>query len=219
MNGARSTTLRAATAADVPNLLDVLGSDPSEEQLGMAGGHMARARAFRALMNAGLTDSAALVRTTVAVRDGRVVGLLQTGNEIGDHVTLGLAINVVRVFGFDVFAFARRDRWRAKVHLSPPVGAFHIAELHVHRDCRSLGIGGALMAEAERAARAMRASVMSLTTSTNNPARRLYERCGFAVTASRTDPDYRALTGVDGRVLMLKKLDGGSMGEKPRRRV
>lgn len=199
--------LRAATIDDVPSLLDVLGSDPSEEQLAMAGGHVARARAFRSLMNMILTDSAALAHTTVAVRDGRVVGLLQTGNEIGDQVTLGLVINVVRVFGFGVLAFARRDRLRAKVHIAPPPGAFHIAEVHVHRDCRSLGIGGVLMAEVERAARAAHARVMSLTTTTSNPARRLYERCGFAVTATRTDRNYRALTGVDGRILMLKQLD------------
>jgi ribosomal protein S18 acetylase RimI-like enzyme len=207
-------TFRAATIDDVPNLLDILGADPSQEQLGMSGGDAARARAFRALMNARLTDVPALAHTTVAVRDGRIVGLMQTGNEIGDRVTFQLMVDVVRVFGFGVFAFARRDRLRARVHLSPPDGAFHIAELHVHRDCRSGGIGAALMAEAEHVARTMRASVMSLTTTTSNPARRLYERCGYTVIATRTDPDYRALTGVDGRVLMLKQL-GGWMREKP----
>lgn len=200
-------TFRAATADDVPSLLDILGAEPSAEQLGMCGGHAARARAFRALMNARLTDSAALVHTTVAEWDDRVVGLVQTGNEIGDRVTLGLIGDIVRVFGFGVLAFARRDRLRARVHLAPPTGAFHIAELHVHRDCRSGGIGAALMAEAEHAARAKHASVMSLTTATNNPARRLYERCGFVVTATRTDLDYSAVTGVEGRVLMLKQLE------------
>lgn len=207
MTTVMSTTFRAATAADVPSLLDVLGAEPSEEQLGMAGGHVARAGAFRALMNKTLTNSAALAHTTVAVRDGRVIGLLQTGDEIGDRVSPGLIVDVVRVFGFGVLAFAHRDRLRARVHLAPPAGAFHVAELHVHRDCRGAGIGAALMAEAERAARATRTRVMSLTTTTNNPARRLYARCGFEVVATRTDRDYRAVTGVDGRILMLKELD------------
>lgn len=197
---------RIATVDDVPSLLDVLGPDPSDEQLAMAGGDAVRARDFRELMNAHLVSRTALAHTTVALRNGRVVGLLQTGSEIGDRVTFALVANIVRVFGFGVFAFVRRDRLRARVHLAPPAGAFHIAELHVHRDCRNGGIGGVLMAEAERAARAAGALVMSLTTTTNNPARRLYERCAFVVTATRTDPEYRALTGVDGRILMLKKL-------------
>jgi ribosomal protein S18 acetylase RimI-like enzyme len=62
------------------------------------------------------------------------------------------------------------------------------------------------MAEVERAARAGGADAMSVTTATNNTARRLYERCAFVVTATRTDPEYRALTGVDGRILMLEKV-------------
>jgi hypothetical protein len=39
---------------------------------------------------------------------------------------------------------------------------------------------------------------------TNNPARRLYARFGFEVVETRTDSAYEALTGVAGRVLMIK---------------
>lgn len=198
--------VRTAAVDDIPGLLAVLGDEPSDEQLGMANGNVHRARAFRALMNARLTVPTALAQTTVAVSNGRVCGLLQTGAELGDQITLALVVNVVRIFGVHALSFARRDRARAKVHIPTPAGAFHIAELHVRSDLRNGGIGGTLMMEAERAARAAGATVMSLTTTTSNPARRLYERCGFEVVETRTHRDYERYTGVAGRVLMLKRL-------------
>lgn len=45
-----------------------------------------------------------------------------------------------------------------------------------------------------------------LTTTTGNPARRLYERKGYTVTATRTDPAYERYTGAAGRVFMEKPL-------------
>jgi hypothetical protein len=45
-----------------------------------------------------------------------------------------------------------------------------------------------------------------LITLTTNPARRLYERFGFAVTTVRTDPELRRITGADGQLLMVKRL-------------
>jgi len=47
---------------------------------------------------------------------------------------------------------------------------------------------------------------MSLTTHTSNPARRLYERHGYRVVETRTDPAYERYTGIEGRVLMVKEL-------------
>jgi len=201
-------SLRPAALNDVSAVLAVLGDEPSDEQLGMANGNVQRAREFRALMNARLTDAPSLARTTVAVTNDRVCGLLQTGAELGDQITLALVANVVRVFGVHVFSFAWRDRTRTRVHIAAPAGALHIAELHVRSDMRNSGIGTTLMMEAERAARAAGVSTMSLTTHTNNPARRLYERCGFTVEETRTDPDYERYTGVAGRVLMLKRMAG-----------
>jgi ribosomal protein S18 acetylase RimI-like enzyme len=48
---------------------------------------------------------------------------------------------------------------------------------------------------------------MSLTTTTSNPARRLYERFGFDLIETREDASYLAATGIAGRILMVKKLD------------
>ena len=59
---------------------------------------------------------------------------------------------------------------------------------------------------AEAQARAGGHKVMSLSTTTVNPARRLYERHGFRVAQTLTDPGYERVTGISGRHLMLKDL-------------
>lgn len=156
-------------------------------------------------MNERLITPDALARTAVAV-DGEVVGLLQTGAEAGDAITFDLALGVIRIFGFGLPAFLRRNAVRTRVAIAPPAHAFHIAELHVAAHCRNRGIGARLLEEAERAAHAAGAQTMSLTTATNNPARRLYERFGFEVVETRTDHAYEAMTGVSGRVLMTQSI-------------
>jgi ribosomal protein S18 acetylase RimI-like enzyme len=47
---------------------------------------------------------------------------------------------------------------------------------------------------------------MALTTTTENPARHLYERHGFRVVETRTDPAYERYTGIEGRHRMVKDL-------------
>ncbi|MCE7928856.1 MAG: GNAT family N-acetyltransferase [Chloroflexi bacterium CFX7] len=195
---------RPATSADVPALRDVFGREPSDEQIGIAGGDSRRARRFRELMAAALFTPTGLAATTVAVDDGEVVGFVQSGAEAG--LTLRVALGILRIFGRRTPGFVRRDRSRAKVHISPPTGAFHISELHVLASRRNQGLGAALLAETEREARGRGFTQMSLTTTLSNPARRLYERYGFATAATREDPEYRAITGMDGRVLMVKDL-------------
>ena len=49
-------------------------------------------------------------------------------------------------------------------------------------------------------------SQMALIVTTANPARRLYERHGFRIVETRTDPVYERYTGVSGRHLMVKEL-------------
>ena len=66
--------------------------------------------------------------------------------------------------------------------------------------------GGAALRFAEKEARRDGHSAMSLITTIVNPARRLYERQGFRVVETRTDPDYERYTGIPGRVLMVKEL-------------
>ncbi len=82
-----------------------------------------------------------------------------------------------------------------------------MAELDVDPQHRNRGIGGALLDYADAEARQQGYRLMSLTTTTINPARRLYERHGFGVVETKTDPAYQRYTGIEGRVLMVKELD------------
>ena len=201
-------TFRAAGGGDRPALAEVFGRIASDEQLGMAGGSAKRADRFRAVAMSSVFSAEGIGRTIVAERGGEVVGLLQSGAETGDRISPGLVIGVVRVFGvLGVRGFLRRDRARARVHIPPPPGSYHIAELHVLSNCRNLGIGAALLEEGERRAREQGFAEMSLTTTTSNPARRLYERTGFELRETKRDPEYLALTGIEGRVLMVKRLE------------
>jgi hypothetical protein len=47
-----------------------------------------------------------------------------------------------------------------------------------------------------------------LTTTTTNPARRLYTRKGFVVEDTRTDAAYERFARVPGRIFMTRKLAG-----------
>lgn len=199
--------VRSATEGDIPALRAVIGSEPSDEQVALAGGDRRKASRLRQVLMASVSSRAAIPRTVVAVADGEAVGLLQSGRE-GAGISPGLIWGLLRVFGpLGMRRFLQRDRLRSRVHIPVPEGTFHIAEVHVLSERRNLGIGAALLAEAERMARAGGFAAMSLTTTTSNPARRLYERLGFEVVKTTSDEEYRRCTGIDGRVLMVKRLD------------
>jgi ribosomal protein S18 acetylase RimI-like enzyme len=85
-------------------------------------------------------------------------------------------------------------------------GAYRVRELHVDPGHRGRGIGGALLDYAEAEARKAGYTQMALTTTTVNPARRLYERHGFRVVETKTDPVYERYTGIEGRHRMVKDL-------------
>ncbi|NIH81579.1 GNAT family N-acetyltransferase [Amycolatopsis viridis] len=68
-----------------------------------------------------------------------------------------------------------------------------LAKLLVHRDARGRGLGRALLAEAERAARAAGITLLVLDTETGSPAERLYRSAGW--TEAGTVPGYAADPG------------------------
>jgi ribosomal protein S18 acetylase RimI-like enzyme len=74
---------------------------------------------------------------------------------------------------------------------------------------------GGLIDEVEAHVRAEDAPRISLTTGSNNPARRLYERHGYEHADEKLDARYERLTGVPGRVLLVKQLGSVTMQPPP----
>lgn len=203
-------TFRKAMPADAERIAEIVAGNPGPEPLGMAG-DAAKAGAIGmviARMEGMPAGPRGLEYTTLAELNGATVGVIFAGGPPGSFkVTPALAFAAIRIFGpFGVIGLLPRVRARARVETPPPPGAYHIGELQVDPRYRNRGIGGALLDYAEAQAREAGQSQMSLSTTTINPARRLYERHGFRVVETRTDPDYERFTGIEGRVLMVKDL-------------
>lgn len=207
--GASEATFRRATRDDWPFAVDLIYGHPAPEVVAVTGDPV-RARAF------GLRFGAAVAgheldpeRTVIIERDGRSVGVLVgvTGPRSDLRIGPRLVWDAVRTLGLaGALRIAKFQRLRHAVSPQRPSRAYHIAEVHVVPECRGQGLGTAALDHAEDAARAEGYAQLSLITSTANPARRLYERCGFRVVETRTDPEHERLTGVVGRILMQKDL-------------
>lgn len=147
----------------------------------------------------------------VAVSGGEPVGVLiaAEGGAKGIHWTRipQLLVATARIISFsELPGFIRRGLLRMKIDLPVPANSLHISEVHVTPQRQGQGIGAALLAHAEEIAHERDLAQLSLTTLANNPARRLYERMGYRVTAESNVPGYETLTGAKGRVLMEKPL-------------
>jgi ribosomal protein S18 acetylase RimI-like enzyme len=199
--------IRAATADDAARIADIMYGDPGPELIGLVGD-----RTVAAAFGKGLVALERLPNdkrpTVVAERDGTVVGVLQYTVERNDERDgLATARLALRVGGpLRVLRAIPRMRARQRIDIGAPVDAFYIAEIHVDPSSRGQGIGGQLLAWADGEARRIGRLHMALVTHLHNPARRLYERHGYAVTRSRSDAKYERYTGTPGRVLMEKTL-------------
>ena len=199
--------MRRASRDDLDAILRIRGGAPSDEMVGMAGGDALRACRFRDGLLRISYDDDTIMHTTLAVGDGETLGLLQAGPEMSAAISARIVVLTVRVFGpLGALGLLSREKARRRVSFDAPSDTYHIAELHVDERWRGHGIGAAMLAHAERAARLERYGEMSLTTTMSNPARRLYERTGFRTVETRTDPEYERITGIPGRVLMTKAL-------------
>ena len=105
---------------------------------------------------------------------------------------------------------ALRAAWRSlarlKVDLSAPEGGVNLVELQVSPQHRNRGVGALLLRRVDDYATEKHAAHISLTTATDNPARRLYERSGYRLTGEKTNARYERITGSAGRVLMVKPI-------------
>jgi ribosomal protein S18 acetylase RimI-like enzyme len=203
-------TFRRARSEDADRVAEILAGDPGREAIGIAG-DADRARAMGmaiARMEGMPAGPGGLQHTVLAELGGETVGIVHArGGAERFKVTPAVALAAVRIFGpFRVVGLLTRARARARVDIPSPEGAYHIAELDVDPRYRNRGIGGALLERAEADAREGGYRQLTLETTTDNPARRLYERHGFRVLETRTDPDYERYTGIPGRVRMVKEL-------------
>ena len=198
-----------ATAADTDRIADLILGTPDQvttrtamRLLGITDFDKT-ARLWRAL----LRPSHPWRRTTLARANGDTLGILMTAGPL-ERVAPGTLLLAVRLFGpLAPLRFMRRIRIQERVHTARAGGAYGVSELHVAPEHRNEGIGAALLAEAERQARASGHTRLSLQVLTANPAKHLYDRAGFEVIETRTDPDFERLTGVAGNHRMLKRLD------------
>lgn len=201
-------TIRRATKSDTERIAEILAGEPGREATAICGG-VGPARRF-GMGFVSLRDSPqGWPHTTVAEGGGRVVGIIQAGHQTEEfRLTPAVAFLALRAFGpVRLVGVARRLQARARVQTHAPAGTYHVSELDVDPGFRNQGIGGALLEWAEGEAREGGYKVMSLSTTMDNPARRLYERHGFRVTETLTDPEYERITGISGRYLMIKDLD------------
>ena len=200
---------RQATPADTERIAEIIYSEPRPEAIrGIGLGRIDRVRAIGKAYVRMPGSPKGWEGTVVAELEGEVVGVLQAGSSpVSSRITPRLLLAAIRVYGpLDVFKLLRVARADRRVQTGRPAGEYHVSELHVDPRHRNRGIGAALMRYAEAEARSGGHRLMSLQTLTTNPARRLYERLGFRVVETRTDPDFEHFTGAAGTHRMLKNL-------------
>jgi ribosomal protein S18 acetylase RimI-like enzyme len=200
-------TIRKAIPGDTNRIAEIVSGEPGQEAIGLTGS-AELAREFEMAMVRLPNSPMGWKSTVVAEANGRVVGIVQAGDVPDFGVTPRLVYLAIQVFGpVKLMRLLPRLRARSRIQPKRPRGAYHIAEIDVDPSLRNQGIGSALLDHIETEARAGGYARMSLTTTTINPARRLYERHGFRVVETKADAAYERYTGIEGRHLMIKELE------------
>ena len=202
-------TFRRAAPADTERIAEIIFGEPRPEAIaGIGFGRVERVRAVGRAYVRMPGSPQGWQRTVVAELDGQAVGVLQAGSfREPFRITAPLAIQAIRIYGpLNVFRLLQAMRAQGRVQARRLPAEYHVSELHVHPEYRNRGIGAALMRYAEEEARRNGHRLMSLQTLTTNPARRLYERLGYRVVETLTDPGFERLTGAAGNHLMVKDL-------------
>jgi ribosomal protein S18 acetylase RimI-like enzyme len=196
---------RAGRLDDADALARLMLLDPGREAVATAGSAEAAERfsalLFRRALEQG-TSSFVIVEA-----EHEIVGFaeLSHGGDIPPlWIVARAAIKAMGLVG--ALKAAGRSRARLRVDLSAPEGGVHLVELHVSPEHRNRGVGRFLLDQVDQYAEREHAAHISLTTGSENPARRLYERSGYGVVAEKSDASYERLTGSAGRVLMVKSL-------------
>lgn len=162
------------------------------------------AEQFRASLLRHMLEQATSI-VIVAEAAGEPAGFAELSRDGGAPPLPVVARAAIRGMGVaGALGAAWRSTARLRVELKAPDGGVHLFELQVAPTHRNRGIGAFLLGRVDDYALGQRAQHISLTTATDNPARRLYERSGYSVAEQKTNERYRRITGSDGRVLMIK---------------
>lgn len=198
----------AATEADSDRLSDIMLGEPGQltTDVGMRlfgiSDHAKAQRLWRTINR----NEEAWRHVTLAKSRNEALGILMTAS-LDVSLSASLLVRALLMFGpLWLVRLPKRMRLQGAVNTQGPAEAFKVSELHVAPSARGGGIGAALLVEAEGQARAGGHDAMTLQTLTENPALHLYERFGFEIVETRTDPDYEAVTGVSGYHRMVKRL-------------
>ena len=201
-------TFRSAVVADSDLLADLTMGEPAQEttRVAMRLFGLQDFEAAREFLRVAWRAAENWRRSTIAELEHTPVGMLQSGGS-SFRVTPSLVLSVIR--GSPLTTLLRmpgRLRLQRRLVSPKPPGAYVIAEIHVAPEFRGRGLGEAILAYAEEDARRGGFGEMALHTLTTNPAQHLYQRSGFEEVARRVDPEFERLTGVQGNVLMIKRL-------------
>jgi ribosomal protein S18 acetylase RimI-like enzyme len=186
--------VRPATEADLDEMVEVMFAEPGVEQLAF----MPTIPGARRFMLAAW-HIAGLDEFIVAEDDGHVVGFAWC-SETGVSVREGAR---AAVSGWGLAGPIRLvvKGWpRQLVEIRMPPG-LKLIELQAHPTRRGTGVGSALL---EHVIEMAGDRPISLTTRSDNPARRLYERHGFVVGSQKNHRIFEARTGAPGRILMVR---------------
>jgi len=200
-------TFRKATAADSDLMADLVFGETDGEGRRVAAAvfGIADSERLRPLFRRVWQAAENWRQSELLLVESEPAGVLQTGSS-SMKITPGVILAAVRALGLRALRMPGRLGIMDRVAPKKPDGAFIISEIHVSEEYRGRGLGATMMGRAEEQARAGGYAVMALHTRTDNPARRLYERCGFEEAGEATDPEFERLTGVRGNVLYVKRL-------------
>lgn len=187
-------TVRPATENDLDVMVEIMFAEPGVEQIAFMPS-LAGARRFMR----GAWQAAGVDEFLVAQEGGEVVGFSWL-SERGVSLRQGAQASIGAWGILGPLRLAAKGWPRQLVEIPMPPGP-KLVELQTHPTRRGTGIGTGLL---EHIIELVGSSPLSLTTRSNNPARRLYERHGFVVAGEKTHRAFERRTGARGRILMVR---------------